>query len=62
MHILTNDQLSTGSSAIGDKALSSVIKALLPRACGMNTEGSNDISAELIADAATLVRKRPDHL
>ena len=57
MHILTNDQVSTRSGAIRDKGLSSVIRALLPRACITNTEGGNNISAKHVADAAMLVSK-----
>ena len=54
--VLTKDQTASPSGALGDEALSSVIRTFLANACQKETEASALISAEFVADAATLVR------
>ena len=54
-NVLTKDQIASPSSALGDKALSSVIRTFLAKTCQKETEASTLISAEVVADAATLV-------
>ena len=54
-NVLTKDQTASPSSALGDKALSSVIRIFLANTCQKETEASTLISAEVVADAATLV-------
>lgn len=54
-NVLTKDQKASSSSAMGDWALSSVIRTFLAGTFQKETEASTLISAEVVADAATLV-------
>lgn len=55
-NLTTNEQEADESNVIGDRALSSVIRTLAFTLCASEVKENHPIQAEVVADAAILVR------